>query len=389
MKILYYCWDEITSNDILDLFKRKGYSVDCLKYPIVDKLNDISFMEVLSDRLRNNSYDFIFTFNFFPVISKVADGFAIKYVSWIFDSPHITLYTESAFNSCNYIFAMDRVEAMCLKKYGIENVYSMPLAVNTDKLKKILPELVGDTDYKYELSFMGNLYNNQYNFYDQIKGMPEYYRGFFDGIMNSQMNIYGYDIASDLITKDFKDILNSFVKFNLDEEFFISDIDMFVQILQKKITVIERPAILKMLSETGIAVTHFAPEADKSLNKVCFKGYLDYDTEMPLVFRKSKINLNISLRTILSGIPLRCLDIMGAGGFLLSNYQPELAELFEAGVEMVMYDSRADLLDKAKYYLKHDEERIRIAEKGRAKIENEFSYDIIWGKIMEIVGKSI
>ena len=40
------------------------------------------------------------------------------------------------------------------------------------------------------------------------------------------------------------------------------------------------------------------------------------------------------------------MDILGAGGFLLSNYQPELAEYFEDGKEVVMYHSRADLVEK-------------------------------------------
>ena len=35
---------------------------------------------------------------------------------------------------------------------------------------------------------------------------------------------------------------------------------------------------------------------------------------MPEVFRKSKINLNITLRSIISGISLRVYDILGAGG---------------------------------------------------------------------------
>ena len=57
---------------------------------------------------------------------------------------------------------------------------------------------------------------------------------------------------------------------------------------------------------------------------------------MPLIFRESKINLNITLRSITSGMPLRALDIMGAGGFLLSNYQQELAENYIDGEELVL-----------------------------------------------------
>lgn len=53
------------------------------------------------------------------------------------------------------------------------------------------------------------------------------------------------------------------------------------------------------------------------------KGPIDYYNEMPYVFNNSRINLNITLRSIKSGIPLRAMDICGAGGFLLSNYQAD------------------------------------------------------------------
>ena len=46
--------------------------------------------------------------------------------------------------------------------------------------------------------------------------------------------------------------------------------------------------------------------------------------------------MNISLRTIESAIPLRCLDIMACGGLLLSNYQEDFLEFFEPDVDFVM-----------------------------------------------------
>lgn len=105
-------------------------------------------------------------------------------------------------------------------------------------------------------------------------------------------------------------------------------------------------------------------------------GTVDYHTQMPLVFAGSKINLNISLRSIHSGIPLRVLDIMACGGFVLSNWQPEIAENFEEGVEIVTFDSLDDCLHKIEYYLTHEEERKRIARNGCRKVQERFSYQI-------------
>ena len=86
-------------------------------------------------------------------------------------------------------------------------------------------------------------------------------------------------------------------------------------------------------------------------------------TEMPLVFHESRINLNITMRPIATGLSLRLFDVCGCGGFLLTNWQEELPELYEPGVEAEYFGSKEELLDKAGYYLEHDEERAEIARR--------------------------
>lgn len=385
MRILYYCWDELTSADFLESTQELGYTVAVFRYPLKNKLMDVEFMNKLEQIMICDDYDCIFTFNYFPVISKFSETHNIKYVCWLFDSPNLTLYSESIFNQCNYIFSFDKSEVLQLQTYGIKNIFHMPLAVNTKKLHTLLDSHPSHPKkYSYEISFLGKLYNDEYNFFDQIKNIPEYYRGFFDALIKAQMNIFGYDIASDIITDEFFSQINSFVSFQQIDEIFLHEKDFFINILQKKITATERLELLKLIS-SKYKVTHFASVSDPSLDKVEFKGYVNYDSEMPFVFAQSKINLNITLRSILSGIPLRCLDIMGAGGFLLSNYQPELAEYFENGKEIVMYESQYDLMNKIDYYLSHEDEREEIARYGQRKIDEEFSYRKALPKIFGIV----
>ena len=105
--------------------------------------------------------------------------------------------------------------------------------------------------------------------------------------------------------------------------------------------------------------------------------------EMPLVFKFSKIYLNITLRSIRNGIPLRAMDIMGAGGFLLTNYQNDFAMHFVDGEDYVSYSDREDMLNKIKYYLEHEDERKMIAENGCRKVREEHTYTL---RLSEIIG---
>ena len=67
---------------------------------------------------------------------------------------------------------------------------------------------------------------------------------------------------------------------------------------------------------------------------------------------------------------MRIFDVLGAGGFLLTNYQEELEDYFEIGKDLVCYSSEEDLLQKTAYYLEHDEERKQIARNGYLKVKS-------------------
>jgi hypothetical protein len=96
---------------------------------------------------------------------------------------------------------------------------------------------------------------------------------------------------------------------------------------------------------------------------------------MPAVFRSSKINLNISLCTIQTGIPLRVLDIMACGGFVLTNMQTELMEYFIPGEDVAVYEDMKDMIAKVQFYLEHEELRKRIAHNGYLKVCEMFRFD--------------
>ena len=86
--------------------------------------------------------------------------------------------------------------------------------------------------------------------------------------------------------------------------------------------------------------------------------------EMPLVFRQSKININTTMRAIRTGMPQRIWDVLGSGGFLLSNYQADMDGELILGKHLVAYESEAEACELISYYLEHDDEREEIAEAG-------------------------
>lgn len=82
-------------------------------------------------------------------------------------------------------------------------------------------------------------------------------------------------------------------------------------------------------------------------------------------FCESKIVFNIAMT---DDVNMRCFEAMGTGSFLLTNRIPTIEDLFEDGKHLVLYDSEDDMVEKARYYLAHDEERERIAEAGYQEV---------------------
>ena len=97
---------------------------------------------------------------------------------------------------------------------------------------------------------------------------------------------------------------------------------------------------------------------------------------MPVIFHNSKINLNITSKSIRSGIPLRIFDILGCGGFALTNFQLELPKLFVLGEDLVCYENMEDLSCKTDYFLRHESERREIAENGLERVKKCHTYPL-------------
>jgi spore maturation protein CgeB len=115
------------------------------------------------------------------------------------------------------------------------------------------------------------------------------------------------------------------------------------------------------------------------------RGLADYWNKAPKIYNRSKINLNFTIRNIRSGLPLRIWDILGAGGFLITNYQPEIEMYFKNGEDLVFFTEKDDLREKVSYYLTHEEERKRIAMNGQRKVRKLHGYQQRFDEMKKII----
>ena len=374
MKILFIEWKSFGNEDIKDAFAAEGHEIVCHPFSNKDSRRDAELEKELSGSLRRETPDIVFSFNYFPVISNVCKKENIRYIAWIYDSPYVMLYSYTVINPCNVIYVFDKELYMEFHNAGIQTVHYMPMAANTERLDRITS---GDSDqtasfkaaqpFLYDVSFVGSLYTEEHNFYDRMTTLSDYAKGYLDAIMSAQMKIQGYNFIQESLSPIMDDLYQA-LPMDPNPDGVESKEYLYAQyVINRKITGLERAELIRTVTE-HFHFDLFTPNMNFSMPNLTNHGTVDYYKQMPLVFRRSKINLNISLRSIKSGIPLRAFDILGSGGFLLSNFQADFLDDFIPGKDFVYYESKEDLLTKIDYYLNHDKERIDIAKSGHDKV---------------------
>lgn len=386
MRILFYCWKAYNQSDIIAALRRRGHVVDMFEMELGNFEEDDNFTEKFTKKLfagenTESVYDAVFSVNYFPIISDICEQLSetgLKYICWTCDSPLSTMYHESIFNKCNYIFIFDRFCYMDFKERGA-NVYYLPLAAAVERADEVIGSWqensqIPGQDYLYDVSFVGSMYRK--NSYDEIKDMlPDYVRGYFDALMKLQMEIYGENYIDGMLTAEIMDELNRHFRIEKSARSF-SNISLIFSttVLGFKIAQLERYKLLGALSKR-FNVSVFTDDENADFVLAHNMGLARYWDESPVVFYASRINLNFTIRNIRSGIPLRVWDILAAGGFCITNFQPELVMYFKNGEELVWFEDEADLVRKVRYYLEHDEERRRIAKNGQKKVRELHNYD--------------
>ena len=380
MKILMPEWNSFGNADIIEAFKELGHDVKTIPFSKQEPRHDETVEKKIISEIKLYNPDFVFTFNYFPIISLACKSADIRYVSWLYDSPYVLLYSYTTVYPHNYIFVFDKELYMEFHNAGISTVHYLPLAANTKRLANMenLPSfqdfLKSTWNNQTEIAFIGSLYHEKHQFYQRLQGISPFTRGYLEGIMSAQKHVYGYNFIQEALTPS---IINDMQK-ALPMEPSSSGVEsveyLYAQyVINRHITSMERTELLTAIG-TSYPFDLYTPDKEISLPGGINHGPVDYYDMAPYVMKKAKINLNITLRSIKSGIPLRAFDILGAGGFLLTNYQADFVDCYTPDEDFIAFESKEDLLNKISYYLNHEDERKQIAQNGFIKTNRCHTY---------------
>lgn len=388
--VLFITWGSFGQPDMVQAFYKLGYKL--FTFPLKDRgypKDKEKYLADLKKSIKESKADFVFSFNFFPILAQACKEKNCKYISWVYDSPHSNILHPEVLYETNYVFIFDSYMCNFLRNQGANTVYYAPLAANLQRLHSIPVTAEDRKKYSTEISFIGALYNEENHFFERLVSKADPYTiGYLQALVMAQTDIYGCDVMEKCLTKDIISIIEQTMPYNTPEGFLAPASHIYSNYyLARKVASTERILMLELLSESF--ETHLYTFNEKAkVGKAVNKGIADYATVMPKVVQCSKINMNPTLKSIHTGIPLRVMDIMGCGGFLLTNFQEDFFLHFEPDVDFVYYTSFEEMLDKADYYLAHEDERNRIRHSALEKITREHTFEIRLQEMMKIVSES-
>ena len=263
------------------------------------------------------------------------------------------------------------------------------LNINNEKLQQNIIEFVNSV--KPEFTFVMLITNeiNQ-NTLDKISSKTKLINWFcddqwrFDSFSSKLLKYLSYAITTDKYSLKkyhalgFKNVfLSQWASFEAEEKINFDNIEYKYDISFVGGKNKSREWLIKKLKKIGIFVHCFGRGWDND--------YISYE-KMKIVFKTSKINLNLS-NSVLTDVSFvfsspknfafylrgkkrneqlkaRNFEIPAFGGFQLSNYVPELEDYFHIGKDIAIFGDISHLRDQIEFYLSNDEARIRIAQNG-------------------------
>lgn len=300
--------------------------------------------------------DFILTSNYAGMdnaglFANFFNDAKLPYVSWFTDTPRMILFNRTMYISDYAVAATwERAYEPHLRRLGFEHVHYMPLATDP----QVFRGTPVDT-FDRDLAFVGNSMLVQLGeALEKHVHLPHVTAAVEQAIRAGRATRAAYaDGVADIVGRDLYDSLDETGQRNAE------------LLLNYEVTSHERIELARALAPEGLVV-----RGDATWAKVIDRHGpgVHYFDQLPAFYQRTAINLNQTSLQMRDAVNQRVFDCPAAGGFLITDNQPDLHEHFDVERDVVTYDSLPELVDKVRYYRHHPEERKAITNHARERI---------------------
>ncbi len=306
--------------------------------------------------------DFILASNyagmdFAGLFARFFEDARIPYVSWFTDSPRMILYEHDASPSYYTVAATwEKAYEPHFRQLGFEHVFHMPLATDLS-LFDGSPSQACERPLAFVGTSMIELANEAWRY---VETMHELACGVLEAF--SQGRVTREAFASGIGTILSPQLLAGRAPNELRQ----IELCMLYEATQR-----HRAELAVRLAPLGLCVRGDLAWREILQNTEGPVGYFD---DLAPFYRSTLINVNNTSLQMRTAVNQRVFDCPAAGGFLITDDQPDLHDFFDPLTELVTYASLDELEEKTVYFLRHPDVRVPIVERARARIEAEHTH---------------
>lgn len=352
-----------------------------------DELGRAEFIEDLLQAVVEFKPDCVFTINHLGVdregaLVELLAALKLPLISWFVDNPQLVLHRYAkVVSDWTAIFSWDRDNLPGLKAMGFAHVAWAPLAV--DHTRFVPPARIPQSHpLKSDVGFVGNSMLYKVGLRLKAAKPPKVLLSRFREIAAR----FGDDPEAGVAPWLEKNEPELFAAFNA-----LGD--------QERALAFETAVIWEATRQYRLACVRETLPFDPVICgdpgwKIAFRKEgkpprlhpeLSYYDELPLFYPLQTINFNCTSKQMKGAVNQRVFDAPAAGGFVLTDFREQMAELFDLGREAAVYDDPSEIGEKLRYWLDHPAERARIVGAARERILKDHTYDIrLSGMLNEI-----
>lgn len=376
MKIIYLQNNNEHHADLMDAFRRMGNELSI--YRIADSDEQIlkafgeGKLDLLAQEMKEGKSDAVFGLGYSACIAELCHSLNLIYISWLLIPPFSEVYSATVIYATNRIFVADKYIADLFNMQGITNIFFLPVGVNIEKCRQA--EENCSNDILWDAAVADTISQKGWHELFRTEKLKDSTLGYLEGILTCQNLIYGYDFYQrpmpGYVLEDLRQ--NSAIVLPHDS---VEDISDYYadQCFYPKTTEKDRVIGVKTLEKGGMRTHYFSNQPIEGENLIQHNpASLE---ERLKVYAGTKINLCITPRGMRDGLCESVLYAMAMGAFVITDDKPQVLEELNPDENVIIYEDLQDLLNKAKYYFTHDEEREKIAENAKIKIEQEHTLE--------------
>lgn len=306
--------------------------------------------------------DFVFTVNLSGMdeaglFAGLFDDLAIPYLSWFVDDPRTILMGRSCYGSEYAVgLSWDAAYESYLSSCGFATVSTLPLAVDSELFNAspidappLPPTFIANSMVQFATEER-----------DWLKQYPELLAAIDCALTEGVVTRENFGIGLDAMLPPERAA-------TLDEhQYRHAEMYCFIEGTRRL-----RTDLVRALAPQGLHVRGDDAWAQVTEDR---GPYVNYEQDLPNYYRDCVVNLNSTSIQMPHAVNQRVFDCPMAGGFLLTDAQSSLENLFDPATEIATYHDSDEAQEKMAFYRNNPAARSRIVTAARKRILAEHTY---------------